>query len=112
MSQTQTAFHSYSPYARLFVRMTIGAGIGMILISLFLITAGKAPVDVPNYWIIRPLAAMGFAGANAGVFYFLMDHFREQGGIKKILANIASLIVFILGMWLGAVAGLDGVFWN
>lgn len=93
-------------------RLLWGAGIALILISFFLISAGAGSPEWPTFWRIRPLVIVPFAGAMGGLFYHLMDYFRLQGGWKKIVANIVSLLVYIIGLWLGTVLGLDGTMWN
>ena len=92
--------------------MLIGGGIALLAILIFLL-----PVDNPNpawgkYWIIRPILVVPIAGAMGGLFYALMDPIRQQGGLKKILANTISLIVYIIGLWMGTVLGLAGTMWN
>jgi len=93
-------------------RMLQGAGIAFILIVFFLLQAGEPKPEWSKLWMIRPLIIVPFAGAMAGVFYYCMDNLRYQGGWKKIVANIISLLVFIIGLWLGTVLGLDGTLWN
>jgi hypothetical protein len=92
--------------------MLFGAGIGLIVISYFLIGNGEPNPAWGKLWMIRPLIVVPAAGATGGVFYYFMDHLRYQGGWKKILANILSLIIFIIGLWLGIVLGLAGTMWN
>jgi hypothetical protein len=89
-----------------------GAAIALILIVLFLLAAGEPNPDWPKFWMIRPLVIVPAAGAAGGVFFYFMDSLRYQGGWKKILANIASLVVYFIGLWLGTVLGLDGTMWN
>lgn len=62
--------------------------------------------------MIKPLIIVPLAGAIGGIFYYVMDHLRYNGGWKLILANILSLIAYSIGLWLGIVLGLDGTFWN
>ena len=93
-------------------RMLQGAGVALILISLFLLSADQADPSWPRLWMLRPLIIVPLAGATGGVFYYFMDLLRYQGGSKKILANILSLVVYIIGLWLGTVLGLDGTMWN
>jgi len=93
-------------------RMSQGACIGLVLITLFLTGAGKPNPEWGKLWMIKPLLMVPFAGAMGGLFYFCTDHFREQGGWMKIGANIISLLIFIVGLWLGFVLGLNGTMWN
>jgi len=92
--------------------MLIGAGIGLALISLFLFIAGEGNPEWNSFWRIRPLVVVPIAGATGGLFYYVMDILRHRGTGLKILANIISLIVFVIGIWLGTVLGLAGTMWN
>lgn len=33
-------------------------------------------------------------------------------GVNKTVAMILSVVIFIIGLWLGIVLGLDGTYWN
>jgi hypothetical protein len=92
--------------------LLIGAGIGLILISLFLLNAGEPDPTWGKYWMVRPLVSVPLAGAAGGVFYYLMDGLRYWRGSRKILANVLSLLVFLLALWLGTVLGLAGTMWH
>ncbi|WP_394991687.1 potassium transporter KefB [Emticicia sp.] len=93
-------------------RMFLGAGIGLILITIFLFGAGKPNPEWGKFWMIRPLIIVPFAGAMGGAFYYFMDYLRYRGSLKKIVAIILSIIVYIIGLWMGIVLGLDGTLWN
>ena len=93
-------------------RMLQGAGIALILIIVFLLQAGDPNPEWGKLWMIRPLIIVPLAGAMGGVFYYIMDRLLYHGGWKLVLANILSLIVYIIGLWLGTVLGLAGTFWN
>jgi hypothetical protein len=93
-------------------RMAIGAGIGLAVILFFVLQVDKPAPEWPEHWMVRPLIVTSMAGAMAGLFYALMDRFRHQGGWKKALANLISLIVGFIGLWLGIVLGLAGTMWN
>jgi hypothetical protein len=93
-------------------RMLIGAFIGFVLITLFLMSAGEPNPDWGKWWRIKPMTMVPFAGAMGGVFYYIMDPFRVQGGWKMIVANIVSVLVFIIGLWMGSVLGLNGTYWD
>ncbi len=94
------------------MRMLAGAGIGLILISLFVF-----PIKDPNpawgkFWMDRPLIVVPIAGAMGGLCNYFLIHFRYFIGINKIVAMILSAIVFIVGLWMGVVLGLVGTLWN
>jgi hypothetical protein len=93
-------------------RMFIGAAIALSLITCFLLSAGTPDPAWGKFWMIRPLIIVPLAGACGGMFYHLMDTFRYQGGWKKIAANVLSIVVFIIGLWVGTVLGLNGTMWN
>jgi len=93
-------------------RMLVGAGIGLLLISLFLFS-----VDHPNpawgkLWMIRPLIVVPLAGAMGGLCNYILVHFHNEFAVNKTIAVLLSVIVFIIGLWLGIVLGLDGTMWD
>ena len=96
----------------LFKLMLVGGGIALALIIFFLATAGEPNPKWPKLWRLKPLIIVPLAGGCGGVFYYLMDHLRYKGGWRKIVANVFSLLVFIIGLWLGIVLGLNGTYWN
>ena len=93
-------------------RMLQGAAIAFILISIFLLSVRHPNPAWPKLWMVKPLIIVPLAGALGGIFYYLMDHLRYQGGWIKVLAFIFSLIVYIVVLWLGTVLGLNGTLWN
>ena len=93
-------------------RALLGAAIALVLISFFLFNAGEPDPSWPKLWMIRPLIIVPLAGALGGVFYHFMNQLLYQRGWKKVVAIIVSLIVYIFGLWIGTVLGLDGTMWN
>jgi hypothetical protein len=93
-------------------RMLQGAGIALILIIVFLLSAGEPDPSWPKLWMIKPLIIVPLAGALGGVFYYNMDPLRSQGGWRTALAYILSLVVYIVVLWLGTVLGLNGTMWD
>lgn len=98
--------------ASLMKRTLLGAGIALVLIAVFLLNAGEPDPSWPKLWMIRPLIIVPLAGATGGVFFYFMDSLRVQHGWQKALIYIASLIVYIFGLWIGTVLGLDGTMWD
>jgi hypothetical protein len=92
--------------------MLLGALIGLILISAFLITAGEPKPEWSKFWRIRPLIIVPLACACGGAFSYFMHHITYPGGWKRVLGIILSAIIFIIGLWLGTVLGLAGTYWN
>ncbi len=93
-------------------RMGQGAGMGLLLIVVFLLRAGEPDPDWPKLWIIKPLLLVPLVGALGGVFYYNMDHLRNERGWHKALANILSLLVYLFVLWMGTVLGLSGTMWD
>lgn len=98
--------------ASLTKRMLVGAAIGLFLISLFLLSAGEPDPAWGNYWRIRPMIIVPLAGAMGGLCNYFIVHYHNRLGLHKAIAVIVSVIVFIIGLWLGTVLGLDGTYWN
>lgn len=89
----------------------LGAGIGLLLIGTFLITAGEPNPEWGKYWRIKPLIIVPLAGGMAGLFYYLTGYLQVSGW-KKVLLNLFCIIVYIVALWLGSVLGLNGTYWN
>lgn len=93
-------------------RMLQGAVPALILIAAFLLAAGASNPAWPKFWQLKPLLIVPLAGAMGGVFFYMMDHLRYQGGWRKYLAYLISIVVYCIGIWLGTVLGLNGTLWN
>lgn len=91
--------------------MLIGAAIAFLVISFFVFGVDNASPDWGKYWRIRSLIITPLAGATGGAFYAFMNY-RAIRGLNKTLAILLSLVVFIIGLWMGIVLGLDGTMWN
>lgn len=94
------------------IRMLAGATIGLILISVFLFSAGEGRPAWGKLWVIRPMIMVTLAGAMGGFCNYSILHFRSLVGVNKVVAMIISVIVFVIGLWIGTVVGLDGTLWN
>ncbi len=93
-------------------RAIIGAIIGLVFISLFLVKGGEGDPSWPQYWWIRPLVVVPAAGAAGGIFWHILAPMRALGGWKSVTGFILSVLGFIVCLWLGSVAGLDGTYWD
>lgn len=112
MSQSnQTQPQPLNPAA--FARpMLLGAGIGLVAILFFLVGAEAKP-EWGKLWMIRPLIIVPLAGAVGGLFFQLMEHYLGyRGGWRKAAAIVISVLVFIIGLWMGIVLGLEGTLWD
>lgn len=98
--------------ASLTTQMVVGAGIGLLLISLYLLTVDEPDPAWGKFWMLRPLALMVFAGAIGGLCNYLIILYHKQLGISNTLALVVSVLVFIVGLFMGFVLGLDGTLWH
>jgi hypothetical protein len=108
---TQANNSASQPTLSLTRRMLVGAGIGLLLISSFLIHAEANPAW-GKLWMIRPLIIVPLAGAMAGLCNYYLIHFRSLIGVSKTVAIAISVVVSIIGLWMGVVVGLDGTMWD
>jgi hypothetical protein len=92
--------------------MLIGAAIGLALISVFVFGVDHPKPEWGKLWQIRPLIVTPAAGAMGGAFYYLMDYLSSTKGLNRTVAVVMSLLVFLVGLWLGTVLGLAGTMWN
>jgi hypothetical protein len=104
---TNTQVHTSLPK-----RMIVGATIGLAVISFFLFSAGSGDPTWGKVWMIRPLIIVPLAGAMGGLSNYFIVNFHYVAGLNKTVAIILSGIVFIIGLWLGNVLGLDGTLWD
>jgi hypothetical protein len=91
--------------------MLIGAAIGLILISFFVFGVDQPHPDWPKFWMVRPLLVVPMAGAIGGLFYSFMEY-QCTRGFNRTVAVIISLLVFVIGLWMGTVLGLAGTMWH
>ena len=89
----------------------LGAGIALLAISFFVFGVDAPHPAWGNYWMIRPLIITPLAGAVGGAFYAFMDY-QSSRGFNRTLAILLSFVVYLIGLWLGIVLGLDGTMWN
>jgi hypothetical protein len=90
----------------------VGAVMGLILISLFLLSVEHSDPSWPRYWQLRPLVVVPLAGAGGGAFFYFMNNFRFPSFWARLLGGFIGLVGFIIALWLGSVVGLDGTLWN
>ena len=99
MTASSPTQHNLHPKS-LAVRALQGAGIAFVLVSIFLTTFIGSGI---GFQILLPMATTAIAGACGGIFYYLMDNLRYQGGWKKVVANIICVLVYIPALWISMV---------
>jgi hypothetical protein len=92
--------------------MLLGATIGLMIISLFVFPFDQPDPAWGKFWMIRPLIITPLAGAMGGLCNYFIMNYRFLVGIGKPVAVILSVIVFLVGLWMGVVLGLDGTLWD
>ncbi len=110
MSQKNPA--SLSASLSLTKPVLIGAGIALVLISLFLLKAGDTDPSWPKFWMIRPLIIVPLAGAVGGGLFYFMHQLSRSGYLNRTVVTLLSFFIYIVGLWLGTILGLDGTMWN
>ena len=96
---------------RLLVSVLTGLSIALLVICIF-IFGGEASPEWGKYWRIRPLIVTPLAGATGGAFFYFINRFFAQNRWSKALAIVLGTLVFLVGLWMGIVLGLDGTMWN
>ncbi|MBO9154720.1 hypothetical protein ACFOTA_21075 [Chitinophaga sp. GCM10012297] len=99
------------PRPSLLKRVLIGAGIALVLITIFLFPVEGRP-EWGAFWKVRPMIVVPLAGAAGGVCSYFIQNLFGAGGRRKALVVILSVIVYIVGLWMGTILGLDGTLWD
>ena len=60
----------------LITKMLVGAGIGLTLISIFLIGVKNSNPAWGEFWMIRPVILVSLAGAMGGLFFAIATYLR------------------------------------
>ena len=92
--------------------MLIGAGIGLVLITIFLLSADYVNPEWSKYWMVKPLILTPIVASFGGALYFYLDKLRASGPVMNVIATILGLVGYVFFLWMGFVLGLNGTFWN
>jgi uncharacterized membrane protein len=93
-------------------RMLLGAGIGLLMISFFVIGAGKGNPAWGECWRVKPLLLTPFLGALIGGCYDVTEPLRRLDSWLGRLFLTLSLMGYLIGLWMALVLGLAGTMWN
>jgi uncharacterized membrane protein YdfJ with MMPL/SSD domain len=74
-------------------RIAQGAGIALVLVCVLLLILSRGNIGP---LMLVPMAFVSLGGALGGAFYSLMDLLRIQGGGQKIVANVLSMLVYVV----------------
>jgi hypothetical protein len=89
-----------------------GGAIALVLISLFLSGVNHPNPSWPALWYLLPLIIVTLAGATGGAVYYFINRTGSRAGWPKIAIVIISLFIYVAGLWMGTVLGLDGTLWD
>lgn len=89
----------------------IGAGIALAVISFFVFGVDEPHPEWGAFWRVRPLIITPLAGAIGGACYSYLQYQSSQG-LNKALAVVLGVVIYVIGVWLGVVLGLDGTMWD
>ena len=84
-------------------RVLMGVGIALVLASIFLF--GVLNLDFRAEALI-PMFTVGIGGVFGGIYIYLMDQLRSQGGWEKAFANFSSVVVYLLLLFFSLIPGL------
>ena len=112
MTQNHNAATSPIHPNSLIIKMAVGAAIGLSIISFFVFSVNQPNPEWGEYWRVRPLIVVPFAGAMGGLCNYFLMHFHQRFGINKAVAVIISILAALFGLWIGIVLGLDGTLWD
>lgn len=90
----------------------IGALIALALIALYLIPIQDPDPEWGKFWMVKPFILVTLAGAIGGVFFSFIVKLGQQKGWKKAVSVMVGLLVYLIGLWIGTVLGLDGTLWD
>jgi len=100
------------PFSGIGVRMLAGAAIALLIIVTFLLQVNEPDPAWPKYWMVRPLIITPLAGAVGGMLYHFINSKISGSGMKRLLAIVLGIIVYLFTLWVGIVLGLDGTLWD
>ncbi len=111
-----TTSNSSSPFLfhtpSLLKHALIGALIAFALMAFFISGVDEPHPDWPTYWMLRPLLVVSVAGAIGGAFFSLMKPLRQKPDWSGFAAYFVCFLVYVIGLWMGSVVGLDGTLWD
>lgn len=88
-----------------------GALIALCVISFFVFGVDQAKPEWGRYWMIKPLIMTPLFGAISAAFGYLVNE-KMARRFPKILGNFVAILIYIIGLWLGIVLGLNGTMWD
>lgn len=106
----ENSFSSDSP--SILKPVIIGFIIGLAVISLFVFGVDHPNPGWGSLWQVKPLIITPLAGALGGFVFFLILDYQRLKGFNKTVAIVLAILIFLIGLWLGVVLGLNGTMWD
>lgn len=91
---------------------TIGALIGLVVISILLATNRHSSPTWGKWWQLKPIFVVSLTGAFAGSLIYHIHPKKPFSKWKLFLFLILSIVGFLVSIWFGIIVGLDGTLWN
>lgn len=107
MSTSNTSSTKKIDTAVLTKRVLLGAAIALVLITIFLLPVTGKP-EWGAFWKVRPHIIVPLAGAAGGACSYFLEYLFRRNALTVIL----SVIIYIIGLWMGTILGLDGTLWD
>lgn len=92
--------------------MALGLILGLVIISLFVFGVNNPKQEWGTNWRMQPLILTPIVVAFGSLAFFANRIFMPQTKTAKVLLSVASIIAFIISIWLGIIIGLNGTLWN
>ncbi|SFA41428.1 hypothetical protein SAMN04488511_102319 [Pedobacter suwonensis] len=96
----------------LFKRMLLVGAIGLVMVGVFVIGAGKGDPAWGITWRIKPLLLTPLLGAFIGLLYDLTEPLRRIKGWIGTVFFVLSIFAVMVGLWMGLILGLNGTMWD
>ena len=94
------------------IRMSIGAAIGLAVISFFVFGVDHPRPEWGKYWRVQPLVVSPLVTAFGSLVFYSKNIVNSQIGWVNIALIVFSTLAFIISVWMSIVLGLHGTMWN
>ena len=84
------------------IRLLVGATIPVTLLNIFLLLQGITYKD----YVFVPMTTIAIGGALGAMSFHVLDYIRSCGGWNKAIVYAASIVMYILAVWISLVGGL------
>lgn len=93
-------------------RMLIGGTIALAVIALLVLPINHPKPEWGQFWMIRPFIITPLAGMVGGAVSYYLTQKIPQVGWLKFATIVLSVVIYLIGLWMGIVLGLAGTLWN